>query len=191
MNPFIGIIHDLNFLNGNSNHTALRKVRLLQQLAEQGIKEFQLFPAIFSNEPACKNISKAHKQIVQYAKDANLPEVLIMEDDVEFTAKGAFDYYLKNKPEDFDMYLGGVCRGEINNGTVNDFAGLQCYIVHSKFYDTFLSADPDKHIDIALEGLGRYVVCEPFPTRQFNGYSYNVKRFCNYDQLFVERNMYK
>ena len=66
-----------------------------------------------------------------------------MEDDVYFPAQDGFEYFLKNKPDDFDIYLGGIYLGsdkvkEMNQRIRHRFSGLHCYIVHERFYDTFL-----------------------------------------------------
>ena len=45
--------------------------------------------------------------IVQWAKDNGLKEVCIAEDDLGFTCDDAWRYYLENKPEKFDVYIGG------------------------------------------------------------------------------------
>jgi hypothetical protein len=37
---------------------------------------------------------------------------MIAEDDVKFTAKGAFDYFKKNESDDYELYHGGIYYGK-------------------------------------------------------------------------------
>jgi hypothetical protein len=177
-----------NIIHNKDRHD--RRDTLLAELKYQGIEEFRVWDAIYDRRGAHIGINKAHKQIVEYAKQEGLPEVLIFEDDIRFCGKGAFDYYIANKPEDFDIYLGGIYFGKIDdNNQVERFAALHCYIVNSKFYDTFLRVSGEEHLDGALTGLGKYIVCNPFAAVQYNGYSENNKHYCNFDSLLENRNL--
>lgn len=187
MTPFI--IHP-DPTDYNTNVNTVRRDRLLKELTEQGITDYKFFPAIFE-DIAYKGIAKAHRQIVQYAKDNNLPEVLIFEDDIQFTHKDSFKRFLELKPDDYDLYLGGIYLGELNGNIVKEFTAMHCYMVHERFYDAFLNADPQNHIDVSLNGLGKYVVCYPMIAIQYNGYSYNSRQECNYDSILAKWEMWK
>lgn len=107
---------------------------------------------------------------------------MIAEDDIKFTARGAFDYFIKNEPQEYDLYLGGIIYGNINSdNTVCDFAGTHFYKIKQKFYDTFLSIPEGKDIDRLLANKGKFIVCNPFVAIQNNGFSDNQKRHQNYD----------
>lgn len=170
----INIIHNSDRPN--------RYQTLMYELKRQQIPDYRLWPAIIDN-PVCKGVSKAHKQIVQFAKEYNFPEITIMEDDIKFPAVDGFKYFLSKKPEDFDLYLGGIYRGEIKDGKTTDFSGLHLYTISAKFYDIFLGIDETKHLDTALAGLGDYHVCYPFSAIQYNGYSDVEKQMSNYKGL--------
>lgn len=176
------VIHNLD----RQDRTAI----LTKELSIQKI-EMRIWSPIFDITPAT-GIAKAHKQIVQWAKDNNQEEVLIMEDDVRFCGEGAFEYFLDNKPKDFDLYLAGIYYGVIkDDNTVDKFSALHCYIIHSRFYDSFLSCPDKKHIDYHLSGLNSvYKVCNPFAAIQYNGYSDNVKKSMNYDNLLKNYTFY-
>lgn len=163
---------------------------LKKELAEQGIVEYRICEGVHART-VYEGINLAHKQIVRWAKEKELSKVLIFEDDIQFTDKGAFDYFMQNEPKDYDLYLGGVFLGKVTDGIVERFTALTCYIVHSRFYNTFLSTDNDKHLDHMLAGLGKYVVCEPMVCRQFNGHSTNTGKYENYDLIFENRKMFK
>lgn len=133
-------------------------------------------------------INAAHKQIVEYAKLAEWDEVCIAEDDLKFSSNNSWEYFLNNKPTDFDLYLSMVYLGQPDeNNIVKEFTGMTMYVVAKRFYDTFLSVDPNEHIDIALAGLGTYKVCKPFIAKQYNGFSHNTGKAENYDILLKNR----
>ncbi|MGB3946340.1 MAG: hypothetical protein WBM13_00025 [Bacteroidia bacterium] len=164
---------------------------LQKELQEQGISEFQIWNGIIDSEITERGISKAHKQIIQYAKDNCLPEVLIGEDDLHFTGKNAFKFFLANVPSDYDIYLGGIYYGRLkSDNTVEDFSGLTLYMVNERFYDTFLSVSENVHLDRALRNKGRFVVCNPLVVVQHNGFSDNVKEEVNYDSFLIERKLF-
>ena len=105
-------------------HRTDRLKLLNQELIEQNILDYKIWDGIIDKSIPQKGISQAHKQIVKYAQEEKLSEILIAEDDLYFTAKGAFDYFLKNKPSDFDIYLGGIHEGKVKqDNTVADFSG--------------------------------------------------------------------
>jgi len=168
-----------------------RRVILEKELAEQGIEQYRLWDIIHA-PTVIESINIGFKQMVQWAKDEGLPEVLLFEDDIKFLGAGAFDYYIKLKPKHFDLYLGSIFLGALNHdNTVDEFTGMTILMVHSRFYDTFLNTPTKMHIDHALANKGLYCVCNPFVAIQHSGYSDNTKSFQNYDHIFLERNLYK
>lgn len=173
----------------NIIHTSRRMDRLIllkQELADQNIDDYKLWEGEVCDAATLFGIARSHKKIVRWAKENNLPECLIFENDIIFTAPGAFQFYLNNKPTDFDLYLGGIYWGVIQKDNTifeGDFCALHCYIVHSRFYDAFLAVEEFGNIDRSLKGLGKYVVCNPFVALQRTGYSDNKKEWASYDEL--------
>lgn len=139
----------------------------------------------------CGNISRAFKQIVKDAKERNLQTVTIAEDDMVLTSKGAWEYYLKNIPVEFDIYSGGIYSGQLQeNRIVNGYSGNTLITVHERFYDFFLSASEDPkglglgHLDQWLGNFAfekTYIVCLPFVVKQIGGYSDNHRRINQLD----------
>lgn len=172
----------LNIINGRAE----RYHHCLEQVKSQGIN------AVFW-EGVCvpsikQSINLAHKEIVRYAQIAEWEYVQIAEDDIEFTKPYSCDYYMSKMPEDFDIYLGMVYLGDIDErGVVKEFTGLTLYTVHRRFYETFLSTPDDDHLDRLLGGLGVYKVCQPFVCKQLNGFSSNTGKMENYDELLKSR----
>ena len=163
----------------------------MNELETQGITDYEFWDGIYKYDSVKRNINAAHRQIVEYAQLAGWPEVAIAEDDVKFFAPKAWDYFLANKPTDFDIYLSSVYVGDIKeDNTVDDFCGFGLYIVHSRFYQTFLDTDKYEHIDRSLKGKGRFVVCNPFIAEQYDGHSTNTGKWETYGNLMKNRNLF-
>lgn len=145
------------------------------------------------------DISRCHKRIVQYAKENKMEEVIVMEDDCHWVAKGAFEYFINKKPKEYDLYLSSVLNGRIEgdgslHGTVT---GFQAYMVHQNFYDRFLEADPNLDIDHAImkanykaENKAKIICCYPFATMEHNTFSDNTKKFHDLNRLYHDRKFF-
>lgn len=182
MSQFINIIH----LTERDD----RLVHLTSELEIQGLKAC-IWPGIRASPDPRTGIAMAHCQIIWHAKAEGLGSIIIAEDDVKFTAPGAFEFYIKQIPEDYDLYLGGILYGNIlQNNIVEDFAGTFLYTIHEKFYDRFLSIQGPGDIDRLLAGKGRFIVCNPFAAIVHNGYSDNKCRHMNYDCYTKNRKLF-
>lgn len=161
-----------------------------KEMNEQGIENYKVWDGIHDANKV-RAISRAHKQIVHYAKENNLPEICIAEDDVIFTGKGAFDYYIQNKPTEFDLWLGG-CSNVLKkeDDYITNFRGLTLYTVHESFYDKFLSVPETINIDAGLKGLGKYYLSPKVVCSQKSGYSYHKKRHTDYSHLLKQYDVY-
>jgi hypothetical protein len=179
----------------NIIHLKKRKDRLQlldKQLIEQNIYDYKIWDGVLDEENTKRGISKAHKQIVKWASTQNLPSVLIAEDDIKFTARGAFEFFIKNEPLEFDLYLGGISYGNINpDNSITDFAGAHFYKITRNFYSTFLSVPEDMDIDRSLANMGKFIVCNPIVAIQQNGFSDNQKRYQDYDIFLQNRQLFK
>lgn len=164
---------------------------LAKEIATQAIREYKIWNGILDEANPKRGISKAHKQIVQWALIEGLETVTIAEDDVKFTAPGAYNYFLSQQPADFDIYLGGITYGKItSDGSVEDFAGTHLYQIKRKFFDKFLSLPEEKDIDRSLANKGAFKVCNPFVAIQHDGYSDNHKKVQSYNSIFRERKLF-
>jgi hypothetical protein len=163
-----------------------RKYLLEKEIARMGI-DAVYWPAIILPNVTTA-ISRSHKQIVRFAKENNLGDITIAEDDIIFTALSGWKYFLENKPQDFDLYIGGHYSGNhYPDNTVKDFTGLTLYTISSIFYETFLKANELWNIDTCLWGKGKYVVCNPEVAKQRNGYSFNRHAVVNDDHYLKGR----
>lgn len=126
---------------------------LMKQLEEQGIVNYKLWdnPIGQSMQERRGYVNSGHRKIVAFAKENALPYITIAENDITFFDKGAWNYYWDNLPESYDLYLGMVYVGTVENARlISDASGFTLYTIHSRFYDFFLSISPDKHIDRAI-----------------------------------------
>ena len=166
----------------------LRIDRLKKEMERQGIVEYKIWPTIeVPDKPRRTSISRGHKQIVQWAMEEGLEEVCIFEDDIRFPAEDNYQYFLSKKPkEPYDIYLGGVYRGEIDaNFIVERYTGQICYIISERYYDRFLATDERLDIDGGQANRGKFFVCFPFAAIQHKGFSINCQEEMDQDYLLV------
>lgn len=177
----------LNIINGRSE----RRENLLKELKSQGITDYELWDGVYLGARATvkATINASHKQIVRYAKMAEWDSVIIAEDDITFTNKDSWNYFLINEPDVYDIYLGMIYLGSINdNNIVKEFTGLTLYSIKSSFYEKFLSVPDEDHIDRLISDVGGvFKVCRPFVCKQLNGFSSNTGKDENYDDLLKNR----
>lgn len=125
--------------------------------------------------PVYTAISKAHKKIVQRAKDWGMERVVIAEDDINFLGEGCLRYFLDNVPDEFDIYTGSAFQIQYEGEKVIGFEGLTLYMVNEKFYETFLSLPEDEQLDVVLSGKGNYKLSPKIVAGQIRSFSDNKK----------------
>lgn len=170
----------------------VRVERCHKEMKRQGITDYQLWPSIHvASKPARTGISRAHKQIVEWAANSGLEEVCIMEDDVWFPAEDGFRYFLNNKPNEYDQYLGGLSRGDVDaNKITKRYSGQFCYFIHEKYYDRFLRTDENLDIDGGQSNRGVFKVCYPFAAFCYPGWSDNCNGPMNHHHLLMGQEIY-
>lgn len=167
------------------------RLRSLEQVVRQTPVELKFWPAVHHTHKSFVGIGRAHKNIVASALINKLPMICIAEDDFYFPAPGAWDHFLNTIPAQFDLYLASIYQGQIDqHQRTTDFCGLTLYIIHERFYQTFLNLKENGHIDRTLSGKGDFVVCDPFTALQRHGYSDNKKRVVNYTLNLRGRNIF-
>lgn len=171
-----------------------RRQSFMEEMATQRAK-YMVHDGVI-DRPPFKGIAKAHKKVIQYAKDMKMKMICVCEDDIKFTHPDSYKYFLKNMPEDFDMYMGLIYHGEISDTrrVMNGFSGgMTLYIVKEQFFDTFLNVSENNHIDNNLGELAwdhKYYVCNPFVCTQSGGYSFNKKQILYYDEYLRGKTLY-
>ena len=152
-------------------HTPEDKERLIAEFLEQGIENYKFWDAVVLKHSVIESINSSHKMIVSWAKENKLPEVCIAEQDVFFTSKNSWKYFLEQKPKEYTVYVGATY---VMPPSQNLLTGFQLYFVHSNFYDQFLSVPNSVHIDNAICDLkSNHKICYPFVALQRPGFSAN------------------
>lgn len=167
---------------------------LLTELKSQDLGETILMPAVTNTMSSVKNISIAHKSCVRVAQKLKLERIIILEDDVKFLCKKSFLRFTElaeQLPPDWDVFLSGVYDGVLQDHSENirkitRFSGLHCYMVHERYYDTFLSANEDVNLDKWMStpgwGSSNAYLAYPMLAMQHDGFSDNVKKVTDYNQ---------
>lgn len=159
----------------------------MKELSTQAINDFEIWDCVVLPD-VVESINASHKKIVLDAKEKKLPEVCIAEDDLMFSCIGAWDYFLKNKPVDYDIYLSSTY---VVSNPLKHVCGFHLYVVNERFYDRFLSVPNNSHIDTAMDELkGNYVFCYPFAALQRPGFSANNKAVVNYNSVLDPKHIY-
>ena len=193
MNTSLHILH----LFANTENTKVNLVaterynNLMQELSMQGITDYVIHPGIYNPDNPKKVIHEGHRKIVQLAKDNEQDFCIICEDDIKFTCANSWKYFLSQIPESFDLFFGLIYQGEIkDNRVLNGFSGgMTLYVVHSRFYDTFLSQPIDTHIDRQLGNLCYlydFKVIPQYCVIQRGGYSIQ-RREINFYDVYLEK----
>lgn len=157
-------------------------------MERQKIQDYEIWPCLmYSNVVSSINLS--HKMIVRDAKERGLKRVAIAEDDLYFPSEDGWKYFLSNEPEYYDIYCAATYITPISNGMI---CGFHLYMVHERFYDTFLSVRDDVHIDTAFNNIkGVYKFCYPFAALQRPGFSSNNMAQVNYNSILKPEDIYQ
>lgn len=186
-NISVNIIHD--------NRRSERYEPLIKELEEQGISDYTIWDAVEDIKSVVRSINLSHKKIVRWAKESELKEVCIMEDDVSFPAKNGFEYFLSKKPEQYDIY--SACNylpTSVFTGYVAapSLVGFHCYLVSERYYDTFLSLPDEGHIDQLQDGVKHQLfICYPYAAVQRPSWSSNNKAMVDYNAILKPEDIYK
>lgn len=173
---------------------------LMAELQFQEIGEFTVLSGFKDRVANFRGISLAHKQVIRLAKRQRMPNIVIAEDDVKFTAPGAWKYFLEQLElnKEADLFMSMIYEGTIdeNNRIVPSaigFTGMTLYSVNAKFYDVFLGVKEMNNIDRELGTLaGQYDfrVCPEFCAYQMDGFSDNKQEARTYGHLLKGRKMF-
>lgn len=176
------------------NESVRRKQSFEKEMKDHGV-EYKVWDAVYHHPPiysnqltkeqkafnmqkmAMQGCMQSHKMIVNDARRNNLPVCCIGEDDIKFFALGAWDYFLKQMPETFDLYLGtSYSLHEYPNGKVDKlFDSMILYVISARFYDEFLELSEENHLDRQLSALvdkKDFRICLPYVCKQIDGYSF-------------------
>jgi hypothetical protein len=181
METVINIIHD--------DRQIERLDPLLATLRNQTKQiNYRIWSPVWDSKSVVRSINLSHKQIVQTAKELKRKEICIAENDLLFTSHYGWDYFLFNKPKEYDLYLSATYM-PISSRQV---CGFHLYFISEKFYDRFLDIPEDVHIDTYMNELrGDYHFCYPFPALQRAGFSLNNCAYADYNSVLTKEDIYQ
>jgi GR25 family glycosyltransferase involved in LPS biosynthesis len=145
----------------------------------------------------------SHAKLIEYAKDQNLNNILILEDDVEFHANTnqMFFNYLEELPNDWDMLFFGANHSENNIWMreplikITDHVykiikcyAIHCYAVNQKAYDKLIKtlSNKTKPSDVLISDIQSELNCylfRPHLAWQRPSYSDIEEKFTDYSFL--------
>lgn len=163
MGIIVNCIHD--------DRSFYRLPQVIEEFEKYGI-EYKIWPACIDKKTILESITESFRRIIQDAKDNGLKEVWIAEDDCFFVSPGAWDYFVNNKPDKFDVYISGsyFVHNEWDYKPpvvkVRQWVGNHLIVVNESYYDKWLDSKPDGHIDTEQEGKGDFYVCFPYAALQ-------------------------
>lgn len=200
MIPVLNIIHlkKEQFPTGPLHTESMRREHNMKAMAFEHKIPIAVWDGIIVKGLPHTGISRSHKQIVQHAKDNKLKLALIAEDDFKLTCPVSWRFFTENIPDYFDIYLGGISAGKVNEEerTVSGWSGLFLYAIHARFYDVFLSAPEELNIDRWLSGVGLqdiedklgrkpvYKLCYPIASITSDGVSYKSGEHVSHEHWF-------
>lgn len=164
--------------------------RLLGEFIQQSvIPKYRFWSCVIDKDSVVRSINLSHKMIVRWAKENNKPYIFIAEQDLEFSHSTSWEYFLKNKPQEYGLYLSSTYVKDLDRDII---CGFHLYCVHQNVYDAFLSIPENEHIDTAANDLKcNVVICKPFVALQRAGYSSNNKSEVNYNSVLLPEDIYR
>lgn len=163
---------------------------LMETLKTQGISDYEIWPCLIL-PTVIESINLSHKLIIRDAKKKGLKRVCIWEQDCMIPDSDGWQHFMEVMPKSFDIYLGGTYGlNRYFKNPIEKINGLHCYILNDRFFDIFLSTPDNKHIDVALDGLGEYHVAYPFIALQRAGWSANSQADSNKNAELRDEDVY-
>lgn len=175
----------------NLKHRTDRYEHVISEVSKLPLTSFEIVEGIVDNTGTC---FQSQKKCIQLAKNANLPYVLILEDDVVFTqnvVRVFEDTFKELQSLDWHMfYLGANLQNpavKISKNLLKLTAAFaaHAYVVHEKFYDVILelphTCEMDVHYSNLMTTYNMYM-CNPMIAYQLPSYSDLQKGFRDYNE---------
>lgn len=177
-----------------NNHRPEKYDLFVAELERQKIYDWEIFHCEKNQKRVIvESISESFKSVIREAKEKGEKEIAIFEDDVMFPNQNGWEYFIKNKPLNYDIYIGGTYFDDDKTNfkppivKVNEYVGNQCIIVSERYYDTWLNSDSSQHCDSVHNGKGDFYLCFPMIALQRPGWSCNSSAVVNYNYLITAK----
>lgn len=169
---------------------------LMKELAIHKITDYEIWPCIILPDVP-ESISESFKMVIRDAQEKGLEEVCIWEHDNFFTQSDGWEYFLKNKPDEYDIFVSGSYLTDNRYDwkppyvKVDAYVGNHCILVHSKYFQKWLDTDPKKHCDTVHNNNADIKICFPFTALQRPGFSANTMAMVNYNAMLYDNEVLK
>jgi hypothetical protein len=179
-----------------------REQHMRNELLKHGLQDFiKRYDAIKAHEKNPRNCviasGTSHRNLIQYAKDKNLENILIVEDDIFFKEGGMqiIERALDNiQKHEWDLFYlsANIFDNPLNKIDESLLIAHGCYCIHaygvnSKAYDRLLEYDPQVHdpFDAFItQRPFRKLAAYPLAVSQYDSVSDNIGGFISYDKIF-------
>jgi glycosyl transferase family 25 len=164
-NDYNNIFDEVFYIN--LEHRVDRKLEIESELDKIGLK-YKRFNAI-KNKNGAIGCAKSHLELIKYARDNKLKNILIFEDDFQFIiSKDIFwkniNYFI-NKCVDYDILLLGSNYMESNNYDdkllkIIDAQTASCYLANEKIYDKLIKVWEQGLINLEETNISQLFACD-------------------------------
>lgn len=179
-----------------------RQEHMTAELTKVGLQDFiQRYNAVKAIEKTPQNCviasGTSHRNLIQYAKDKNLENILILEDDIFFKPGGleivekSLDSLQKHSWEIFylsaNIFDNPLNLIDENLLLIHGCYCIHAYAVHHTAYDKILKYNPqtDDPFDAYITRNPFQKLCSyPLAVSQYDSVSDNVGGFIGYDKIF-------
>ncbi len=151
---------------------------------------------------------KSHIKCIKYAKENNLPYIIVLEDDCDIVVDFENKFqniieYLENNLDTWDIFLGGITNlktskilsnikyKEIDFINVSEGKTFNFVIYNNRVYNYFIEKTIDKPIDKIWHNKFKAIIPIPFIAKQIMSYSDIEKKIVDYSNRYnpVENNI--
>lgn len=164
-NDYNNIFDEVFYIN--LEHRVDRKLEIESELDKIGLK-YKRFNAIKNNNGVI-GCSKSHLELIKYARDNKLKNILIFEDDFQFIiSKNKFweniNYFI-NKCVDYDVLLLGSNTIKSNNYDdkllkIIDAQTCSGYLVNEKIFDKLIKVWEQGLINLEKTNINQLFICD-------------------------------
>lgn len=186
-------------------HNAERQDRyasLMAQITTQKITDYTIVDAIMLDN-SITGCTASHKKCINLAIAAGYEHCCIFENDIVFTAPGAWDHFnhvfSQYLPDDYGLFNGGYYYAPepryVNDWIkqVKRFSSTHCIVIHESMYQFILDCPDNEYIDIWMSQGSKWhniYLAWPMVATQLAGFSDICRKEVSYDHALADFKLY-